>query len=249
MISSTEVKSARHRLDGVLQSLISRRRGSSPRGSESDDDGVGGGASASGASAGHHHNHYDDAAKDRKPPRKKRRKDDYDDGGSYHHTYVMKLFDRSVDLAQFQESTPLYPIARAWIHNQPHAKSVASGALDVDAGRAGRCATEETGGDDRMDITRLPPPNPNSGESCRVPEVLSWPTEEFFVHSGTTHDDSELENDEIPPSQDVLLMNHLTRWRTIRRQWKRQCTLNEARYGGSMTIIQKMFEDSQANIS
>lgn len=38
---------------------------------------------------------------------------------SFHHTYVMKLFDRSVDLARFQEDTPLYPICRAWMANQP----------------------------------------------------------------------------------------------------------------------------------
>ena len=31
----------------------------------------------------------------------------------------MKLFDRSVDLAQFDEETPLYPICRAWMRNQP----------------------------------------------------------------------------------------------------------------------------------
>ena len=34
-------------------------------------------------------------------------------------TYVMKLFDRNVDLAQFDEGTPLYPVCRAWIRNQP----------------------------------------------------------------------------------------------------------------------------------
>ena len=32
----------------------------------------------------------------------------------------MKLFDRSVDLAQFDDSTPLYPVCRAWMKNQPH---------------------------------------------------------------------------------------------------------------------------------
>jgi len=32
-------------------------------------------------------------------------------------SYVMKLFDRSVDLAQFSADTPLYPVCRAWIHN------------------------------------------------------------------------------------------------------------------------------------
>jgi len=32
-------------------------------------------------------------------------------------SYIMKLFDRSVDLAQFTPDTPLYPVCRAWIHN------------------------------------------------------------------------------------------------------------------------------------
>jgi len=40
-------------------------------------------------------------------------------------TYVMKLFDRSVDLAQFEEDSPLYPICRAWMRNQPHNKNLA----------------------------------------------------------------------------------------------------------------------------
>jgi len=29
----------------------------------------------------------------------------------------MKMFDRSVDLAQFSHDTVLYPVCRAWIHN------------------------------------------------------------------------------------------------------------------------------------
>lgn len=36
-------------------------------------------------------------------------------------SYVLKLFDRSVDLSQFSEDSPLYPICRAWIANQPKA--------------------------------------------------------------------------------------------------------------------------------
>lgn len=34
-------------------------------------------------------------------------------------SYIIKLFDRSVDLAQFNTSTPLYPICRAWMRNNP----------------------------------------------------------------------------------------------------------------------------------
>ena len=32
----------------------------------------------------------------------------------------MKLFDRSVDFAQFNEDTPLYALARAWMQNKPY---------------------------------------------------------------------------------------------------------------------------------
>lgn len=36
-------------------------------------------------------------------------------------SYIMKLFDRSVNLAKFEESTPLYPLCRSWMQNQPRA--------------------------------------------------------------------------------------------------------------------------------
>lgn len=32
----------------------------------------------------------------------------------------MKLFDRSVDFAQFNEDPPLYALARAWMQNKPY---------------------------------------------------------------------------------------------------------------------------------
>lgn len=36
----------------------------------------------------------------------------------------MKLFERSVDLAKYNESTSLYPICRAWMLNQPRSNAV-----------------------------------------------------------------------------------------------------------------------------
>ncbi|KAG5678560.1 hypothetical protein PVAND_008225 [Polypedilum vanderplanki] len=41
-------------------------------------------------------------------------------------SYIMKLFDRSVNLAKFDEETPLYPLCRAWMKNQPRATSIKS---------------------------------------------------------------------------------------------------------------------------
>ena len=39
-------------------------------------------------------------------------------------SYIMKLFDRSVNLAKFEEDTPLYSLCRAWMQNQPRALPV-----------------------------------------------------------------------------------------------------------------------------
>ena len=43
--------------------------------------------------------------------RRRRRKND-PLSSDYHHTFVMKLFDKSVDLAQFPAATSLYPVCR-----------------------------------------------------------------------------------------------------------------------------------------
>ena len=58
------------------------------------------------------------AVRNMRPQRRRRRREAISDA-AFHHTYVMKLFDRSVDLAQFREDTPLYPVCRAWMANQP----------------------------------------------------------------------------------------------------------------------------------
>lgn len=34
-------------------------------------------------------------------------------------SYIMKLFDRSVNLAKFTEDIPLYPLCRSWMSNAP----------------------------------------------------------------------------------------------------------------------------------
>jgi len=39
-------------------------------------------------------------------------------------SYIMKLFDRSVNLAKFTEETPLYPLCRAWMNNAPRMMTI-----------------------------------------------------------------------------------------------------------------------------
>lgn len=50
-------------------------------------------------------------------------------------SYIMKLFDRSVNLAKFDENTPLYTIIRDWLKNAPRQKpsneSTNTGELEI----------------------------------------------------------------------------------------------------------------------
>lgn len=45
-------------------------------------------------------------------------------GHSDHKSFIMKLFDRSVDLAKYSENSALYPICRAWMLNQPRSNKL-----------------------------------------------------------------------------------------------------------------------------
>lgn len=64
-------------------------------------------------------------------------------------SYIMKLFDRSVNLAKFDESTPLYPIVREWLKNTPRQKSF----LDVKKEKKDIYKSEVVSKDD---VTEMP---------------------------------------------------------------------------------------------
>ena len=56
-----------------------------------------------------------------KAPLRKRRRINVDKAHKNDsNSYVLKLYDRSVNLAKFSPNTPLYPVCRAWIKNQPN---------------------------------------------------------------------------------------------------------------------------------
>lgn len=45
-------------------------------------------------------------------------------GNADQKSFIMKLFDRSVDLAKYSENSALYPICRAWMLNQPRSNKL-----------------------------------------------------------------------------------------------------------------------------
>jgi len=164
---------------------------------------------------------------------RRRKRKSLDKSTAFHHTFVMKLFDRSVDLAQFRGSAnyPLYPVCRAWMRNEP-----------ANTGQAPRerTPTPEPGSDSDQeseagDVYKLPPPVsiPEVGPSPRIPPPPP-------VQTGTELD-LDLDQTDAPPPA-LLLSNHLVRWWGVRKAWKQAANENEERYQKSLTILKDMFE-------
>lgn len=147
---------------------------------------------------------------------------------AYHHTYVMKLFDRSVDLAKFEEDTPLYPICRAWMQNQPrNPQSVIKRRLS---------SPEPRWNDSMSDVHRLPPPL--SSFQTRIPSPLPCQAQ--------NKEEINLNYDETTlPSKEELLDSHLERWHNVKRHWIKTAAINENRYAMSTQILKAIYNRFQ----
>lgn len=148
---------------------------------------------------------------------------------SFPDTYVIKLFDRSVDLAQFSENTPLYPICRAWMRNSPtvreQERSPGSPLPPLPEDEEG----SEVNTSKNRDVYKLPPPTA-PGEACRsrIPSPL--------------HSTPEDEPSEPEPSTSSLIYCNLQRWKRIRQRSKEASHRNQLRYSESMKILREMYE-------
>ncbi|XP_029635240.1 protein lin-37 homolog [Octopus sinensis] len=168
-----------------------------------------------------------------KVSRKRKRKEDSagSDIGQYHHTHVMKLFDRSVDLAQFNENTPLYPICRSWIKNQPHNNlnnQNRSSSPESDA------QTDEDTVNKDGNIYHLPSPIKREDQyvDLRIPSPIPQASGRLDIYA----------DPDKAPSQDDLLLNHMTRWKRIRHKWKESSRRNEMQYARSLNMLKDMFD-------
>lgn len=222
---------ARSRLDAVLQGLV--EKSDSER--EQNEDESGKMASdclnkdLSPSSAGKR-------PSSRFPQHRRKKRKEMDDGISdssqqKQNAYIIKLFDRSVDLAQFNTSTPLYPICRAWMRNNPTVRE-----------RAASPSPPHSMGEDEVtdmlngkgqNVYSLPPPNScpisPSGEpvNLRIP-ATEKPTAGKFTDSA--------------PVSGTLIDDHMERWKKIRQKWKESSNKNQLRYSDSIKILKEMKE-------
>ncbi|XP_074927252.1 protein lin-37 homolog isoform X2 [Chelonoidis abingdonii] len=223
-----ETTNARSRLDAVLQCLleksdVDREQMDEDSGKTSSDP-----LSKPSARFSHHR-------------RKKRKETDdglTESGQQRQNTYIIKLFDRSVDLAQFAESTPLYPICRAWMRNSPAVRererspSPPLPTLPEDEEEA-----EGLNGKSQ-DVYKLPPP-------CAGLENAGGESVSSRIPSPLPPEDGESFPDMTPdarPSMSSLIYKNMERWKKIRQRWKEASHRNQLRYTESMKILKEMYE-------
>ncbi|KAG1703629.1 Protein lin-37 [Nymphon striatum] len=175
--------------------------------------------------------------------RKRKRKEDspQKDAGAYHHTYVIKMFDRSVDLAPFCESTPLYPICRAWMKNDPQNQPNYMRNSRTPTPDPETFANEDIKDEKKpRQIYHLPPPDPIplvSGlkKDLRIPEPLPPQKDDISL-------DVYIHDETAAPQKDVMLLNHVNRWKEVRSRWKAAALKNEARFSRSAVILKSLFD-------
>ncbi|KAH8252369.1 hypothetical protein KR038_010340 [Drosophila bunnanda] len=122
-------------------------------------------------------------------------------------SYVMRLFERSLDLSKYEETTPLYPICRAWMANQPRNPAVAAFNTDGSLPTPKREDNAEEvlaglrSGEIKV-LTHLPAPR-----STKLPIIP--PRLEFG------REDKRLQN----ASRSDLLAANMVRWKKVRSHW------------------------------
>lgn len=134
---NVEVQAARGRLKGLLNNIIMEPEGA-----------------AAGA---------DTPPKSKSNRGRPKRIRDRDVGAPGGKPYIIKLFDRMVNVSEFDDSTPLYPITRAWFYDRKNEQLAPQKPTDADLqptyykGRESLVRALTSGRIDR--VAALPPPN------------------------------------------------------------------------------------------
>lgn len=232
-----EVSNARTRLDATLQSLVDKKDDSFESTAESDDDPdlplpvtvqV---VRSSGSPAASPVKRQIPSGSQRTKKRKRKHDsiDATDASSKYHHTtYIMKLFDRSVDLAQFNEKTPLYPIARAWMRDNT--------AEDAESSQEESSAEDEK--DDPNNVFKMPTPI-----KLKFEKGLGYQDSRIPPPPVSTDPPLDIHKDpDLGPAPEELLLSHMARWKNIRQSWINAARINELKYNNSMVILKDMYE-------
>ncbi|CAI6365468.1 unnamed protein product [Macrosiphum euphorbiae] len=146
---------------------------------------------------------------------------------------VLKLRDRSIDLASFTNNSAMYSICRAWIKNDPLSARQVKSKKSEHLERSLKIDNESSTIEDY--VYKLPPPKSRPEDETdaiyRIP--INLPKDVV------TKMDIKNNIKEVPTVSE-LLNEHRKRWVCIRQQWIKFSNENESRYAMSKSILNSM---------
>lgn len=180
-------------------------------------------------------------------------------------TRVLKLFNRCVDLAQFdnKDEPQLYPVCRAWLHGyQQNKQQKDQGNLDSHEDETKTTTDNQVSNDEPQDISQLETANTtinnttNEIHSMPPPKTKKEAIDAFNLDvdgEDLEHIDLRIPNSvrNFKPSRDLeetfdksSTMNHLEcmalnkyRWKQIKKDWSEARKIHEYRYEESFKIL------------
>lgn len=173
----------------------------------------------------------------------KRRKREFATAGSQKiqaESFVMKLFDRSLDLSKYSEHTSLYPICRAWMANQPRNPSIRSYR---DARSPSPTERKDNGIEmlvmlrkgEQREVNSMPKPKPT--DVPKIPTPIKPP--KVFNRS----DEVVAATDKLKDGQKAdILAQHLAKWKQVKTNWQKHTKVYQQRNEVSFKIIQELFK-------
>ncbi|XP_050428929.1 protein lin-37 homolog isoform X2 [Adelges cooleyi] len=146
---------------------------------------------------------------------------------------VLKLRDRSIDLASFTEDTSMYTICRAWIKNDPLSARQSKNKKIDNLEHSLKSENESSVSEDF--VYKLPTPKSKSeigiNVDCKVPHNLPKDTSSSL--------DLKDKLSEVPTINE-LLNEHHKRWVCVRQKWITFSNHNESRYVLSKNALSGM---------
>lgn len=142
--------------------------------------------------------------------------------------YIMKFFDRHIDLSRFNETSSLYAMCRAWYKNNPTARAqetVSEPAKLVVCKREYNPEIVEKILNGQVNEIREMPLPESAGDMEPYDQQTVHPISEFQINAAT------MEKEE-------LLEKHLLKWKQLRKSWiAHRKQYKERRYETSFRLL------------
>ena len=159
--------------------------------------------------------------------------------------YVMTLFDRSIDLAQHTEGTPLYVMCRSWIGD---IRQPSTDAPSLEMAGISPCPDSKA----NSEVWTLPMPSPPAATSNdstldvdATQDGSTVSSSSVASSSSTCSNWSDLERHLVEQSSPVsgLMTEHLASWKQCRRVKMKLERLRSKRHSKSMGVLKSIRKD------